>query len=1231
MNISNQNSTNIFQPECGVLNIAPIKISGQYKLVVALDGNIYFDDYTGRRIVYDKTKSFTSQVSAFLQTKSEIHDNSVLRYGAFQKSTLQTYHIPMYLGDKNYPEYFCLTKTLNQTITDSSLLYKYGNIISLISLSTTGLYDIFNQIMNEDYFDYPVYFDWLDGYIQTYGLDIFKKHPAQYTLDLQYLRANQTYFENVNNKILNVFKDNDLIFPRFINLEFEFSYSNEYIAFNNFFGFLGNSTELQSIPSDNKLYFKSKDFKKYIEWKQIYETDTLSLDSYKRVNSITSVQEIANQNPQIKYKLSNITTGSTITIYHPNSDIEFQYTIESTDIDDISLLSTLTNICKKLNEQTALEFVFSVEKLSDKYCSLKIVNNVNDSLAEDYTIEVPLYFQNYERYSDLDNVNKFRGITNTDIWLTGNPTLLANITTVSIDDITYEIVEKYYFNGKIILRLDKEIVITGLTNCIIYENDIEKFYELSTIPFFTYNTDLKCLTNYDQDAYVQQLQNLFGSDLTAWNAIQEFNKKSIKSVYQYAKDADDNSEIIGVDNVTKDNYNTEQVLNMIFFNGFTTFLTPNTLNFAKDFYLQNGNIDINQLEQDFLKYNWFLIKANPPLYLQNDIRKFRYFTEQPLITSKLIKNGDLCETVFLGVKYQLPIQYEGFDFAVYLSFDNKLDTILKYTIEEHLANNKVYLVINKYLDFIDLLRGANDKNPPLLDLSFFYSVTKSLNSKSENFESFESSSIILCSEEFKTNPIQFNGVDVYDWKYQSPINGDWYVALQLNEVAGNINDFTEIFTAGQDATFYFYSKVVVNGTEYTFASATIKLNYIIEISQKYLWCSDIEVTFFDTKQILVSKYNEITGKEDVFYPEKILNNILNVSNTNIFGHYEQTADIIVNGGTSENFKLIAPTETLSFKKYYFEINQNQQFDDDVLLPNSKSVFTFPQSYYEQKFGSDNYQQQILDIFDSPEINTPQYIITLFDRNQIWKVLKDLFLVDLKFKNYSETTVRRMIDEFTISHLIDFSSLNSIEISNPEGSEYNYVKVTVPKIDYNLAIWEMLGENKITLFNRIQGCYSPYLQLLQSEIDFQIPTFSQYSSLFNIYDNSFGGQNISATGLWSEVQGNIVSSLYCKQKDIEIAINDNTNQTIDISKILLSTIQLEDCIINNKNIEYLSKINKNVDSYIKEQYCKYLIENFYKLNYILDSNNQKLKFTSLQNNKIKLDSVYTNLIFVFSRK
>ena len=141
-NQSNPFSTNIYETCVGVVNIAPTKISGQYKIVVALDGNLYFDDYNGIRVIIDKNSDYLKQLSNFLKVETIITDNSVLRYGAFQKGKLKTYHIPLYLGSSNnfeLPKYYVLSRQLNNTITKEENLYKYGEIYQVIDLEKSGI------------------------------------------------------------------------------------------------------------------------------------------------------------------------------------------------------------------------------------------------------------------------------------------------------------------------------------------------------------------------------------------------------------------------------------------------------------------------------------------------------------------------------------------------------------------------------------------------------------------------------------------------------------------------------------------------------------------------------------------------------------------------------------------------------------------------------------------------------------------------------------------------------------------------------------------------------------------------------------------------------------------------------------------------------------------------------------------------------------------------------------
>ena len=101
--------TNIFETKTGVLNLAPIKISGQYKIVVTENNELYLDDYNNKRVLINKSQKFLPQLANFLRIKSTISDYTKLRYGGFSKSTQLSYHAPIYIGKDNLiPDYFII-------------------------------------------------------------------------------------------------------------------------------------------------------------------------------------------------------------------------------------------------------------------------------------------------------------------------------------------------------------------------------------------------------------------------------------------------------------------------------------------------------------------------------------------------------------------------------------------------------------------------------------------------------------------------------------------------------------------------------------------------------------------------------------------------------------------------------------------------------------------------------------------------------------------------------------------------------------------------------------------------------------------------------------------------------------------------------------------------------------------------------------------------------------------
>lgn len=242
---------------------------------------------------------------------------------------------------------------------------------------------------------------------------------------------------------------------------------------------------------------------------------------------------------------------------------------------------------------------------------------------------------------------------------------------------------------------------------------------------------------------------------------------------------------------------------------------------------------------------------------------------------------------------------------------------------------------------------------------------------------------------------------------------------------------------------------------------------------------------------------------------------------------------------------------------------------------------------------------------------------------------------MKFKELFEAQVRKLINELMITTLIDYLDVNPIII---KGSDSEYINVRIPSIDKNLAIWNLLGTSKVVKLNRYSSAYYPYFQLYDSLINFQLSQFKTYGSLFNIYDENFGGidndgKSISATGLWAEVEGNVISSLFCKENDIELSCEYSTS--IDYKKLLIQYLDIESCIVTNENTDYISKINKNVNEYTLEKYATYLLENFYSFDNVVNESGNRIKYTVDKKTNTVLNFTETKipaeLTFIFKRK
>lgn len=1221
-------NTNIFEANTGAINIAPIKLSGQYKIVVGLDGSLKLDDYNGRTSKIDMTQRFLPQVANFLKTKTEIVSQDSIRYGAFQRSTRKYFHAPIYLSNSAacFPKYFTLSRALNEHITDANFLQKYGDIIKVMDFDKIGLTSIFAEVTEK--LDYPVYFNWEASQLSIYGYSINDGVYGVKTVDITYNQANQNNFEVFNNSVMNRFVDAGLFFPRFLNIEFEFEYENEYQPFNNFHGFYALSEISAAEPPEafdsNIFHIKLKEYNNRIEYSQIRYITEYAEESFIDYLTTLSVQHIYNQQPQQKYFVRNIAINDSIRIVHPNGDTYFEYIIKQADIVSVgtnAFLQTLVKICDNATKACGRDFIFSasVVNLSKKEHQIKIVSNLVDDTIESYTVEVPDYFIVQDRL-DIATSKQFRQIADTDITLSNNTlALLDGVNNLIIEGNNYQIIEKFKYDGFIILRLDATITIEPSKPYYaqIFETKTSKLVSLLNIDWLLFNSDLKALPHFDQDAYSEDLKVLYPEAIDTINDFQ--TTLHINPVLPYVKESESN-ELIETDSIELSKNNDMSVLSMIFNNGIASSIAPNTLNFDKQFYKNNGNIDINIFDGDVSRFNWFLINGKCPEYLKNDVRSLRYFdktnNETPRLTTRLQAINDksvtgFCEAVFLGVKYQLPVRYADYQFAVYLNFQDELDININYKFEIDTTKKTIYLSVNKYLDFIDLIRGGKKNNEPVLDLSFFYAVTKSYNTNSEFLYGFKAGGILICEE---TMPVLFENELTNDWKIQK--GTEHFVCLKRS---ANIltPDFTELFpeASGLDLEFYIYSEVTYAGTKYQYVAMTVTVSNIHSVKSDYVWCEDIKFKFFDTKGIFLQKYGDVTdgpNLDEILYVEK--SNIISYQNesANVFGDYVQIATMFVNG-QQETFKMLLPNKELSLKESWFSITKNITYSGNGTKQTSYESFIFPDFFLGPLS-----TEQLITKFDNGTFDetTSTSRITLFNRNQIWLTIRDLVASDAKFKYNTSQQIRTNINDLLVTNLREYSDYKAIESVIGD----TFVKLSVIDSDVNVAVWNILEENKVYAINRFRGAYIPYLPTAANPLKFQVSDFQKNNTIWNMFDQSFGGVSnenpLSATGFWNQVQGNVVSTLYCKNQPIEIIFD--FVDSVNYKEILANTFQVEDCIIaGNDNREYIRKIDANVNEYILSAYAEWLLNSMYSLTRVENELGQSLDYSIDQKNQFQL--------------
>ena len=222
----------IYKQKTTTLEYANIKLSGKYKIVIATSGALFLDDYYGNRQEINIYNDFLPQVSNFLQTQTQIIDDEILDYGLMMEDNKLKFHVPLYLSE-NKPEYIVVNSLLTTINFEDFTRHK------TIAIQNLNILDnIFDEILSDD-FKHLFYNNFGETYIELYGWSLEYNSITSLKIDTSEFQTKLTDTDDYNEYINQLFVNNNMINPRFVNIELEVDYKTTHFDPVDFYGFVG--------------------------------------------------------------------------------------------------------------------------------------------------------------------------------------------------------------------------------------------------------------------------------------------------------------------------------------------------------------------------------------------------------------------------------------------------------------------------------------------------------------------------------------------------------------------------------------------------------------------------------------------------------------------------------------------------------------------------------------------------------------------------------------------------------------------------------------------------------------------------------------------------------------------------------------------------------------------------------------------------------------------------------
>ena len=944
-------------------------------------------------------------------------------------------------------------------------------------------------------------------------------------------------FAFFNNLILELFEENHLIFPRFINIEFEFDYERpaDYVCdFQNFFGYFANASKDKLELSKQLKIYRHKPNTVPIEFNEI---DPLNPASYtisqrKELVNVLHVQDIKEQDYMAIVKPSRITTNDRILIISDDEEI-IDFYIETENIKETQY-KTMINIGNRIQYLT--NDYITVETTQDlewrfKCCSdfhLKFLTGNHPS-------------RNYTIIQEAENIN----LNDVQLIDTGD---LENLPTdLTINDEEYIIMRRFVYDGHQILRLNQNPQLRYLTEAKVYDWFSEEMYFFYPIPFLNKFNDIQTRELFNAALYAQEIQDVVPVYVS-----------TVPSPYQYKK-----PEQVLIDN------NSE----CVFVSGNTNFVNIHTLNYDDIFGRKNGCLE---------KYpSYFLIKGQCPDYLMYDFRSYRYFEKEPLLRSVLKRiNANTCECVFLGTKFSTDIKYEGYKLCVYLDIKAEADHEDEYYCIIDNVKKHIDIVINKPLEFT----GIN-----AIDLSIFKNINSYFVFSESHNEVFSQTGFKFC-DEITEQELLLSG-------YQSRIVHNKFLVLRNRMYQ---DSFTEMYEEGTDILGHYYAILPKSESDDTVGLVfSIKFINPSQIQNNSFLCDDIELRIMYTVLEDWEPTDIFHQYDDSGYYETYEQFRITVDNSRKLHrkYIHELPDFpepimlrrYLKEITSPVDRAMA-TQVISLKSQYFSFTYKPTGE--------KELMTFPQFYDPSLANNQNQFEELINPhyngssydteFSSKLSNSNNdYSITLFDTNKIWQIVA-VMCNDMTSPHMTLHQLQTYLSTFNFDIFVNWLNGNLLHVFGTDDS----IKINVIDMDVNMD-----RDNRKMW--RYSTFYKNYFTEYQNMLQFQNIRYSNKLMLFTIFNKNYGyyldetyqeslKYDVAATGIWGEVH-NLVSSLFTGD---DLSIKVPFNQELNVAKELIGKLYYDKMIINNENNRYLKNQSLNVRQYIKEIYPKYILDNFY---------------------------------------